>query len=171
MTKIFTTVLVVFSYLSWWDFILFFLFSFLCEFLSYSDILNLFLFNIFWGFILSNSMLHQLQVWFFLHSVQRKFFFCNHEIIHLKTCAKYFEKTNISYPSYAHYVCVSGCKKYWFFGKCFVRNKWMIPSFIYRVGNSCMLQFSNQSSIPIYPENISKTSGFLMFSGGVETEH
>ena len=95
----------------------------------------------------------------------------HHEIIHLKTCAKYFEKTNISYPSYAHYVCVSGCKKYWFFGKCFVRNKWMIPSFIYRVGNSCMLQFSNQSSIPIYPENISKTSGFLMISGGVETEH
>lgn len=53
----------------------------------------------------------------------------------------------------------------------FVRNKWMIPSFIYRVGNLYMLQFSNQSSIPIYPENISKTSGFLMFSGGVETEH
>ena len=43
------------------------------------------------------------------------------------TSAKFSEKTNISYPRYAHvHVRISGGKKCYFFGKLYKLTKWMM---------------------------------------------
>ena len=70
------------------------------------------------------------------------FRFCDHSF---STFAKFSEKTTFITPYMQTYLCVSGVKKCYFFGKFRVRIKWMIPFNEFKKFEIYVVEYHNET--------------------------